>query len=65
MKKDKKTLLKVNLILEYYKNENIVDRYKMLLSDRLVIDNECLDILDNANEKLYITPLSKINKNKE
>lgn len=67
MKKDKKTLLKVNLILEYYKNKNknIIDRYKMLISDRLVIDNECLDILDNANEKLYITPLSKINKNKE
>lgn len=63
--KNKKTLLKVDLLLEYYKNKNILDRYRMLLSDRIVIDNECLDILDNPNEMLYITPLNKINKNKK
>ena len=66
MKKDKKTLLRVDLLLEYYKNKNIIDRYRMLITGcRLVIDNDCLDILNNPNEALYITPLSKINKNKE
>lgn len=58
-----KTLLKAQLVLVYYKNKNILDRYTSAI-ERLVIDNDCLDILENPNEMLYITPLKKI-KSKE
>lgn len=60
-KKKAKTLLNVTLKLEYYKNNNILDRYITIFdSGRLVIDRDCVDELDNPNERLYITKLSKI-----
>ena len=60
---EEKSLLQAKLYLEYYKNKNILDRYTSVI-ERLVIDNDCLDILENPNEMLYITPLKKI-KSKE
>lgn len=56
-------LLNAKLYLNYYKNNNILDRYATII-EGLVIDNDCLSVLKNPNEKLYITPLSK-NVNKE
>lgn len=58
---EEKSLLQAKLYLEYYKNKNILDRYSSVI-ERLVIDKDCLDILKNPNEMLYITPLKKIKK---
>ena len=59
--KKSKTLLNIMLELEYYKNNNILDRYITIFdSNRLIIDNTCLDAIDDPNEILYITKLSKI-----
>lgn len=60
-RKQKKTLLDAHLLLKYYYGKEITKPYQMLI-DRLVIDNDCLELLDNPNELFYITPLSKINK---
>ena len=60
-RKKKKTLLKAQLILEYYYGNNILEPYRILI-DRLVIDKDCLDLLKEPNEMFYITPLSKFNR---
>lgn len=61
MAKKGKTLLNIKLFLEYYKGENINDSYS-IMTDGIVIDKDCLEVIDNPNELLYITPLNKINK---
>ena len=66
---DKKTLLDMKLLLEYNKNDNILDKYRFGIGfgdGRLVLDNEVMDILDNVTERIYIEPFSKhIRKDKE
>ena len=55
-------ILNVDLQVLYVK-DNIFEQYYAVPSKgRLVIDNDCLDILENPNEMFYLTPLSKINK---
>lgn len=63
-KRKKKTILEAHLLLRYYYGKNILDRYQSVV-DRIVIDNDCLDLLDNPEEMFCITPLSKINKKKK
>ena len=63
IRKQRKTLLEAHLLLKYYYGKNILEPYQILIN-RLVIDNECLELLDNPNEMFYITPLSKIDKKK-
>lgn len=63
-RKKKRTLLEANLLLKYYYGKKIIEPYYMKV-DRLVIDNDCLDLLDNPEEMFYITPLSKIDKKKK
>lgn len=66
MNEEIKEILNIYLIFEYYKNKNIFDRYKVLIdSGRLVIDNECLDILENPKVMLYLTPFKKYKQLKE
>lgn len=66
MNEEIKEILNIYLIFEYYKNKNIFDRYKVLLdSGRLVIDNECLDILENPKTMLYLTPFKKYQQLKQ
>lgn len=64
MNEEKINLLKIQLVLNYYKND-ITDRYLRCI-DNIVIDNDVLYVL---NEKLYITTLDKYiklqEKNKE
>jgi hypothetical protein len=64
-----KTLLDMKLLLEYYKNNNILDRYSsgMGFGDgRLILDNDVMNVLDNIEEKIFIEPLNKkIGKDKE
>ena len=59
MEKEEKTLLNIGLVLEYYKGKNINDRYKKIITDGIVIDNDCLEVIDEPNEILYIMPLNK------
>lgn len=66
MNEEIKEILNIYLIFEYYKNKNIFDRYKVLIdSGRLVIDNECLDILENPKMMLYLTTFGKYKKLKQ
>lgn len=62
-----KELLEMSLLLQYYKNNNILDRYQTMLDNgRLVLDKEVMNILDNVEERIYIEPLTKsIEKDKE
>lgn len=60
-RKKKRTLLQAQLILKYYYGKNILEPYQMLI-DRLVIDKDCLNLLEEPKEMFYITPLSKVNK---
>lgn len=55
MSKEPKTLLKADLILNYYKDD-ITERYTRNLANNIVMDN---DILYVTNEKVYITTLEK------
>lgn len=59
----------MKLLLEYYKNNNILDRYSsgMGFGDgRLILDNDVMNVLDNIEEKIFIEPLNKkIGKDKE
>lgn len=60
--KTNKTLLDMKLLLKYYKNNNILDHYYIMLGDnddRLVMDKEVINNLENVNEKIYITTFKK------
>ena len=58
MKKDKRTLLGIHLIAQYYKKD-ITDRYFIDREHNIVINNDCIDILCDPRESLYIEPLIK------
>lgn len=58
--KDKITLTGVRLYLEYYKDNNILDRYVRNLSNNIVLDNDVLEL--GLEDKVYIVPYSKYNK---
>lgn len=57
MNNEEKNLLKVQLVLNYYKKD-ITDRY-MRCIENIVLDNDVLNVLD---ERVYITTLDKYNK---
>lgn len=57
MSKEEINLLKMQLYLNYYKND-ITDRYVRVI-DKIVLDN---DVLNNLDERLYITTLDNYNK---
>lgn len=57
MNDEEKNLLKVQLVLNYYKKD-ITDRY-MRCIENIVLDNDVLNVLD---ERVYITTLDKYNK---
>lgn len=57
MNDEEKNLLKVQLVLNYYKKD-ITDRY-MRCIENIVLDNDVLNVLD---ERVYITTLDKYNQ---
>ena len=57
MNNEEKNLLKVQLVLNYYKKD-ITDRY-MRCIENIVLDNNVLNVFD---ERVYITTLDKYNK---
>ena len=57
MNDEEKNLLKVQLVLNYYKKD-ITDRY-MRCIENIVLDNDVLNVFD---ERVYITTLDKYNK---
>lgn len=65
MNKEEINLLKIQLILDYYKNNNITEHYKNLIENRIVFDNDTLDILNDINENIYITKFNKYNELKQ
>lgn len=58
--KDKITLTDVHLYLDYYKDNNIFDRYVRNLSNNVVLDNDVLEA--GLEDKIYIVPYKKYNK---
>lgn len=59
MNKEKIDLLKIQLLLEYYKNNDITQHYRTLIENGIIFDN---DILNDLTEPIYITKLDKFNK---
>lgn len=57
MNNEEKNLLKVQLVLNYYKKD-ITDRY-MRCIENIVLDNDVLNVLD---ERVYITTFDKYNQ---
>ena len=57
MNDEEKNLLKVQLVLNYYKKD-ITDRY-MRCIENIALDNDVLNVLD---ERVYITTLDKYNQ---
>lgn len=57
MNKEEINLLKMQLYLNYYKND-ITDRYIRCI-DKIVLDN---DVLNNLDERVYITTLDNYNE---
>ena len=60
--KNNKTLLQMQLLLRYYKNNNINRPYYSLIDDnRLIMDCDVLNTLENL-EPIYIEPYYKREK---
>ena len=62
MNKEKKTLLNIQLLLQYYKNDNILDRYHRIIENGIVFDNE---ILDEIQPNIYVVKYNKYIKLKK
>lgn len=62
MNKEKKTLLNIQLLLQYYKNDNILDRYNRIIESGIVFDNE---ILDEIQPNIYVVKYNKYIKLKK
>lgn len=58
--KDKITLTDVHLYLDYYKDNNTLDRYVRNLSNNVVLDNDVLEA--GLEDKIYIVSYKKYNK---
>lgn len=56
MNKEEINLLKIQLLLEYYKNKDITKHYRTLIDSRIVFDN---DILNDLTEPIYIIKFDK------
>lgn len=59
MSKEEIDLLKVQLLLDYYKNKDITQHYRTLIENNIVFDNDTLDVLNDINETIYITKFDK------
>ena len=56
MNREKKTLLNIQLLLQYYKNDNILDRYHRIIENGIIFDNE---ILDEIQPNIYVVKYNK------
>ena len=62
MNREKKTLLNIQLLLQYYKNDNILDRYHRIIENGIIFDNE---ILNEIQPNIYVVKYNKYIKLKK
>ena len=60
MSKENITLTGAQFSIDYYKDNDIFDRYIRNLSSNIIVDNDILDV--GIEDKIYIIPYSKYNE---
>ena len=60
MSKENITLTGAQFYIEYYKDNDIFDRYIRNLSSNIIVDNDILDV--GIEDKIYVVPYSKYNE---